>query len=208
MDGFDKSVYRKDPEPFEKIIINPIESDKKTKDEGYKGLKSSTRVQTFATIVAFFKKIASPLKGKGQIYLTDQQELLDHVLSFRKLLQILSLEDESHHPEFTEQLSEAWHGLLDDFNAHSHSTSGMKPETIKKISFFVAQLQNYPPGADHTLGFYLTGYAGKEWIPFPFMELLQSLFEEHQATPHHSVLSNWISLLDEILRHAGIKIEL
>ena len=209
MDGFDKFVHGKEPAPYEKIIVNPIEKDKKTKEEPYTGLKDSTRSQVFATLASYLKKMISSFnpKGKEQIYFLDQQQLIDHVLSFRKLLQILCLEDQSHNPEFTQQLSEIWHNLLDNTNALSYTTGERLPSLLSKITFFVKQVHHYPPSADHTLGYYFTEYAGKEWIPFPFMELLQDLHEEFNHSPQNSVLHNWISLLDEILSQAGVKTE-
>jgi hypothetical protein len=201
MGDFDKSINRReDPSPYEKIIVNPIEKDRKAKEEGYSGLKNSTRSQAFATLVSFFKKILStlPFKGKGSSALFDQQKLLDDIFAFRKMLLTLSTEDESHNPDFTQKLTELWHNLLDDCNSLSYSTASSS-ELLLKVNFFVSQIQNYPLGADHTLGYYFTEYAGREWIPFPFMELLQILHEDSKANPTQSMLSNWISLLNDIL---------
>lgn len=209
MDGFDKFVHRKEPDPFENIIVNPIESDKKGKEEGYTGLKNSTRFQVFATMVSYFKKMISPFafKGKEGILLLNQQQAMENVIAFRKLLEVLSLDDESHNPEFMEQLTEVWHALVDDSAALSNSTIKAQAQAAVQITFFIAQVQNYPPTEEHSLGFYFTEYAGKDWIPFPFMELLQNLHEEYQLFPEKSVLGNWISLLTEILSQAGVDLD-
>lgn len=209
MEDLDKYVNRREESsPYEKIIVNPIEKDRKAKEEGYKGLKNSTRSQIFAALASYFKKMLSSLsfKGKDQLFLFDQQKLLRNVLAFRKMLIILSTEDESHNPEFTQNLSELWHNLLDDCNSLAYSDRSSSA-VLTKLNFFLTQVQNYPPGADHTLGYYFTEYAGKEWIPFPFMELLQALHEDFKANPSESVLFNWISLLNDILVSSGIKIE-
>ncbi len=209
MGDLDKNIRRREePSPYEKIIVNPIEKDKRAREEGYTGLKNSTRTQVFATLVSYFKKILTTVssKGKGQLTFYDQQHLLDNVLAFRQLLIILSGDDQSHNPDFTQQLTELWHNLLDDCNSLPFSQEAPN-EIVRQVKFFISQVQNFPPGADHTLGYYFTEYAGKEWIPFPFMELLQSLHEEYNASPVISVLQNWISLLNDILASAGIKIE-
>ncbi len=209
MGDLDKNIRRReDPSPYEKIIVNPIEKDKRAREEGYTGLKNSTRTQVFATLVSYFKKILTSVtsKGKGQLAFYDQQHLLDNVLAFRQLLIILSGDDQSHNPDFTQQLTELWHNLLDDCNSLSFSPEAPL-EIVRQVKFFIAQVQNFPPGADHTLGYYFTEYAGKEWIPFPFMELLQGLHEEYNASPVISVLQNWISLLNDMLSSAGIKTE-
>jgi hypothetical protein len=196
MGNFDKFVNPREPSPYEKIIVNPIEKDKKERQEPYTGLKGTTRPQVFATLLSYFKKVLSTLsfKGKEGLIFLDEEHLLEHVRAFRELLMILSTEDQSHNPNYTQQLSTLWHNLLDDCNSLSASSA-----TLDKIRFFITQIQNYPPGADHSLGYYFTEYAGKEWIPFPFMELLQHLHDQNKADREHSILSNWVALLTDIL---------
>ncbi|MBS0603728.1 MAG: hypothetical protein JSS60_01685 [Verrucomicrobia bacterium] len=209
MGDLDKNIHRKEsPTPYEKIIVNPIEGDKKEKEEGYTGLGNSTRSQVFATLVSYFKKMltAFAFRGRGLSFSGDQQHLLENVLAFRQLLIILSGDDQSHNPDFTQQLSELWHNLLDDCNSLASSPHA-PVEIVNKVKFFISQVQNFPPGADHTLGFYFDEYAGKDWIPFPFMELLQGLHEEYNASPVISVLYNWTALLNDILNSAGVKID-
>lgn len=192
MSNFDKPVYGKDS-PYEKIAVNPIEKEKKTREESYTGLKNSTRPQTSAALVSYFKKIAGALGfGKKSASSTEEHTTItDEILAFRKLLYILALEDLSHDPDFTQQLSDTWHHLLED--------ASLYPELSVKLNFFLQQVRNYPPGADYTLGYYFTEYAGKEWIPFPFMELLQALHLQAQRDPLHCTLANWLSLLDDII---------
>ncbi len=205
MSDLDKSIHRKEePTPYEKIIVNPIEKDRQSKEESYTGLKNSTRYQVLSTLVSYFKKMLSSLsKGKGSSALLNQQQLLNDVMAFRKMLITLSREDESHNPEFTQKLTELWHKLLDDCNSISYSVDPSS-EVLSKINFFLTQVQKYPPHADHTLGYYFTEYAGGHWIPFPFMELLQILHTTAQTDPH-SPLPNWISLLTDILTTSGYK---
>lgn len=197
MGDFDKSINRREePAPYEKIIVNPVEKDKKEK-EPFTGLKKSSRL-AFATLVSCFRKMLAPIASKGKgAALLDQQRLLSHVLAFRQMLLILSIQDESHNPNFTQKLTELWHNLVDDCNSLTYSDKSS--EILSKVNFLLTQIQNYPLGADHTLGYYFTEYAGGKWIPFPFMELLQTLYQETQTKTLQSTLSRWISLLNEIL---------
>jgi hypothetical protein len=207
MSDLDKNIRRKDgSDPFDKIIVNPIEKERREKDKGYQSLHHSSRPQVFAALISYFKKILSTLgsKGKFPTHLFDQKRLVENVIAFRKLLLTLAKEDVSHNPDFTEQLGQLWHNLMDDCNSLEPSQSFL-PETNNKLKFFISQIQNFPPGADHTLGYYFTEYAGNDWIPFPFMELLRDLHDEYHASPPISVLQNWISLLNDILSSAGIK---
>lgn len=202
MGDLDKNIYRKEePSPYEKIVVNPIEKDRKER-EPFTNFKDATRSQIYATLVSYFKKILSAFssKGKDQPHIFDLQRLIDDIIAFRQQLITLSLEDQSHNPEFTQQLSELWHNLLNDCNSLPLPIE--TSEVAAKVKFFITQVQNFPPGADHTLGYYFTEYAGKDWIPFPFMELLQKLHEEFNASPVISVLNNWLSLLNEILGHS------
>ena len=208
MDNFDKPVYRRDEPPaYDKIMVNPVEKDKKPKEDLYKSAQDSTKSQVFSVLVACFRKLILALSPKeGQRYIIVEEQLLEDVIRFRQLLLVLAAKDESHNPEFTEQLTGAWHLLSEDC-ASLIATSETPSPLIEKIKFFIAQIENYPLGADHTLGFYFAQYAGKDWIPFPFMQLLQELHEEHQLNSLLSTLSSWIYLITEIMREAGHSIE-
>jgi|ERR1700722_3548233 len=202
MSDLDKNVYRKDESsPYEKIIVNPIEQDRKEK-ESFKSFKGASRSQIFATLVSLFKKFLTSFTSQGKgLPLFDLQHLSSTIKAFREQLIILSTEDQSHNPDFTQALAELWHNLLDDCNSLSLTESSS--EVLSKLKFFIAQVDHFPPSADHTLGYYFTEYAGKDWIPFPFMELLQNLHEEFNASPVISVLNQWILLLNEILTLLG-----
>ena len=64
---------------------------------------------------------------------------------------------------------------------------------------FIESVQKYPENDEHSLGYYLTEYAGSDWLPFPFMEILQNLHFSHQTDPHNSYLSQWVKTLKEII---------
>lgn len=207
MSDLDKNIHRKDgPAPFEKIIVNPIEKERRERDKSYSNLQNSSRAQVFAALISYFKKILSTLgpKGKFPTHFFDQKNLIESTLAFKELLLILAKEDLSHNPDFTQKLGQLWHNLTDDCNS-LELLQGSPFDTGTKVKFFISQVQNFPLGADHTLGYYLTEYAGNDWIPFPFMELLQGLHLEYNASPPISVLQNWISLLNDILSSGGIK---
>ena len=45
----------------------------------------------------------------------------------------------------------------------------------------------------------MTEFAGKEWLPFPFMEQLHLLYEDYVSHKKESQLFHWISSIDLIL---------
>ncbi len=201
MGDLDKSVHRRERDPYENIVTGRIERDKKAQDEGYADARKAAKSQIFAALVSYFKKVLSSLSTEGKekgAFLLDEGPLIDSILAFRNVLKILSIEDRSHHPEFAQQMSELWHKLVDDCNSIQGQT-GVSIEGLAKIKFFISQVMHYPPGEDHTLGYYFDEFAGKTWIPFPFMDMLKELHEEHLTNPATSTLSNWLSLLNEML---------
>jgi hypothetical protein len=200
MNDYGKKVHSREPDPYENISVNPIEKDKKGKEDYPNQFREhASKSQIFATLVSFFKKIVSlfGFKEKGDL-LVFGHELYEHLFAFRSLLLALADQDESHRPEFIQQLSELWNQLIDDCNAVS-SAFDSSSDTMNHIKFLIAQIAQYPQGADHTLGYYFEAFAGKDWIPFPYMDLLQELHEEYQNDIAASHLAKWIFLLDDIL---------
>ncbi|MBY0529205.1 MAG: hypothetical protein K2P51_03345 [Rhabdochlamydiaceae bacterium] len=200
MNDFQKPIHRDDPAPFGQIRVNEIQEDKKGRDQPYDPQPFQAKPLNFAILVSFFKKFLDllPLKKRAEDLVLEEQKMFEDVISFRKLLQILAQEDQSHNPEFTQQLSELWHNLIDDCNM-IRGAPGNLPESINKLKNFMSDLSNYPPGADHTLGYYFAESAGQDWIPFPFMELLESLHNESLSNPPQATLTRWLSALTDIL---------
>jgi hypothetical protein len=65
---------------------------------------------------------------------------------------------------------------------------------------FVKELQHYPAHHEHSLGYYLTEYAGQKWLPFPYMEMLLKLHVLHKKDPQEGPLSLWSKALEEMIQ--------
>jgi hypothetical protein len=200
MGDYEKKIHPHDNDPYEHVAIPPVERDKKGKEEFSKILQEPSKPQVFATLASFFKKIISffILRDKEESLLSDLPLLIEHLTAFRAQLQILAQRDESYNPEFTKQLTELWHNLVDDCNSIS-SAGGSSTKVLIDIKNFINRIEDYPKDADHTLGYYFDAYAGTEWTPFPFMDMLKELHEQHQKKPSHSQLAEWLALLQDIL---------
>ncbi len=201
MGDYNKKVHSREPDPYENISINPIEKDKKGKEEYPKRFPDEpSQSQIFATLISYFKKMIAlfGFKEGEDFFLTGYLQLFEYLAAFRAKLNILTQQDESYNPEFTQQLTELWHNLVDDCNSVSASLD-ISSKIINNIKFLISQIYQYPSETDHPLGYYFDAYAGKEWIPFPFMDILRELYEDHQKDPSASQLSKWIFLLDDIL---------
>lgn len=202
MGDLDKNIHRKEgASPYEKIIVSPVEKDKQEQEGGYKSLKNATHLQIYATLVSCFQKMISLFSPKRNSAFFYQEHLIVNLLAFRQLLLNLSKEDLSHDPAFTQQLTNVWLAICNDSDPKR-----CPPELLTKLNFFISQIKNFPPGVDHSLGYYFDQHAGGEWNPFPYMELLQNLHKEYAESPIVSVLHNWITLLNDILASAGIKL--
>ena len=150
------------------------------------------------TLFSTIKKLINKLGTSSDLELTNPDLLKKDLESIRDLLQSLSHNDQSHNPEFLYNLSELWHGLLSDFgNVDISSKDNLS--IAHKISALSTDILNFPPEEDHSLGYYLTEHAGREWIPFPLMDLLQDLHRENQKDPENSKLNFWIAALNNII---------
>ncbi|HEY2811116.1 MAG TPA: hypothetical protein VGJ00_07005 [Rhabdochlamydiaceae bacterium] len=206
MVDFDKKIQQPpEHDPYENISINPIEKNKKDKEEFLKHQRTFSRPQIFATLLSFFKKFISLLgfKDRSEALFFDYQLMLEHLAALRIQLQILARLDESHNSIFIQQLTELWHNLMDDCNSIPTSLE-ISSQSINNIKFFISQIAQYPHNADHTLKYYFDAYAGKDWTPFPFMEMLKGLHEEYQSHRAGSHLEKWLFLIDSILAEENI----
>lgn len=200
MGELDKNIYRRGDDPYGKILISPLEKDKRQKEETYPSITRDKTAQTFSILASYFQKLIGLIDSKANAYTSDTvfQKTQEDLKAFRKLLATLAGEDCSHNPIFNQQLSQLWHNLLDDCNCLP-SKEGQPLIILSKLKFFLSQIQNFPIGLEHTLGYYFSHDVGEEWIPFPCMKLLQELHEEFIEAPSHSTLHNWILLVDDIL---------
>lgn len=201
MSDYHKKVTPREPDPFENITVNPIEKDKKGKEE-YPNYfaEEPSKSQIIAALISVFKRMLSffKLSDSDNISLLEHHHLFEHLAAFRNQLSVLTDQDESYNLEFTQQLTQLWHNFVDDCNSVAVSLD-VPSEKIQDIKILITQISQYPYGADHPLVYYFDAFVGKEWIPFPFMDMLKELYEEHQRTPGSSHLSSWISLIDDIL---------
>ena len=69
-----------------------------------------------------------------------------------------------------------------------------------KIRTFIKELQHYPEHHEHSLGYYLTEYAGQKWLPFPYMEMIRNLHMYHKKNPENSLLSIWSKEIEEMIQ--------
>jgi len=169
--------------------VEKLKADKETEEEL---AHKNPQGLLMASFSAYIRKLliflaTGPLAGKQGLAAE-----VDHILTvFKKALLQLSKEDVSQSPDYIDSLSKCWHTLLNV--VHLIELLDRKSTTLEPLKIFITHIQTYPPKEEHTLGFYLTQSAGKEWLPFPVLEILHHL---HQDTAR---LQGWIEAIDKIL---------
>lgn len=123
-----------------------------------------------------------------------KKEAKENLLKMRKALKILMKEDLSQEIPFLKELSQFWQKMLED----SLQFKKMTPLAIH-FKAFIKEIASYPETQDHSLGYYLSEYAGQSWLPFPYMELIQKLHTLAEKNPAGNPLSKWVLSLDKII---------
>jgi len=152
---------------------------------------------------AFLKRIfilLSTIKPRGQaVVLSTLSDLAAYLEKFKENLILLSREDQSFNPEFVHNLALSWHALVEAVRMMDILERKRKTE-VWALQSLVKDIGDYPPKEDHTLGFYMVDFIGKEWLPFPFVELLSSLHADFQVMKEKSTLASWIAAINQIIR--------
>jgi hypothetical protein len=190
------------PEKFDKsdplnIKIVGIEADKKQSIEvPYKNRTLSSKTLTkLSLFLKLQEKIEKFLYGHDNILL--QKNLFTCLRILKLELDALSKKNVSQEYQFSEELSKNWHAILDFINQHNnHLDQELYIHQLKK---FIESVHSYPKNSDHTLGYYLTKFIGKDWLPFPFMEILEALHEDAMLNKDKSILAIWIKEIEEII---------
>lgn len=196
----DRRIDRVERPRDEGVYSSRIQEDKKEKEK-YKHLPADKDKQILlATFFSYLKKMFdafSPSKDlAGKVI--DQQAIIENLLHFKKLIEKLGKEDLSNSADFATELSEVWSGLLEDFD----NVGILERKNIKEIATFREMMdiiKHYPPDTEHRLGYYLLQHAGKDWLPFPFIEILAKLHNEHKEDAKISTLTKWIKLIDGVI---------
>jgi len=194
MDSFHNPVGPKDP--YKGYRVDELE-EKHAREE-----KASTEDKTLsestllgAYFLSLFRKFCQLFQEESERGLSTEaeKEVRADLLLFKEALEILKKEDRSQDTQFLNHLSELWHQVLEDslrFKRKSSFSSSFRA--------MIQEIQHYPPNQEHTLGYYLTEYAGQDWLPFPYMDLIQKMHQQHEANPRLSPLTQWTDRIDRL----------
>lgn len=186
----------------EGVYISRIERDKQEEGKYTQAREDSKKKILMATffscLTKMFDAFSPSKKLAGKI--VDLQVIVENLLHFKKLLIQLSQENLSNSADFATNLSDAWTRLLTDFD----NVEILERKNLKEIASFrkmIDTIKNHPPDSEHCFGYYLLQHAGKDWLPFPFIEILENLHKEHQIDAKTSTLSHWFDLIDSVIKN-------
>jgi hypothetical protein len=187
-------------DPYEKYRVEEIQKDKEPRDstEESQGAIQASRPSAFAAyITMIIKKFLELFESTSErgLTATAESDVLEHLKQFKAALEILKMEDRSQDSPFLNSLSASWHQMLEDVLRFRRQS----PLSLK-MRAFIRDFQHYPENQQHTLGYYLTEYAGQKWLPFPYMEMIHRLHIQHQKSPESSSLSLWSNAISEMIR--------
>ena len=181
----------KGPEdPYEKYRVQKIEEDNIAKERERKSSNFSQSPSLFGLMAMVFKKCTEffeSLSSTGK-NLSPEAAIREHLLLFRAALETLQKENCSEDLAFLNRLSDLWNLLLSDAMQLRRNT----PQSIQ-LHDWIKKIQSYPPDQEYSLGYYLSDYAGQNWLPFPYLEMIKHLHEEYAQ------LSIWIHELSKII---------
>lgn len=186
----------------EGIYVPPIEGDRKEK-EPYRQLPPGEKKILSATFFSYLKKLFNVFSDSRELggRIVDRMAIVDRLRALQQLLARLQSEDLSQSIAFASELSDLFGEALEDLAI----VTIMERKELKKSSGMrqlVEAIKRYPKSEDeHPLGFYLMEHAGKDWIPFPFIDQLASLYKEHQENPSKSTLRQWDHLFEEVVKN-------
>jgi hypothetical protein len=181
------------PDPYERYRIEGVNREQQRQSGGGGEEPPEEKWKLAAYFLSLAHKIVNFFleSSKESSHAPEKEGTLR---SLKAAFEILKHEDRSEDIQFLNHLSKLWQRILEDALRYQQDSNLAEPykALIKKI-------QHFPENETHTFGYYLSEYAGQKWIPFPYMELIQKIHDEHEKNPETSALSEWTVLIDQLL---------
>ena len=198
----DRRVDRVERPRDEGVYVSRLGKDKKEKQKYSKLPADQDKKLLLATFFSYLKKMFDTFSPSKKIAgkVVDIQSIVEHLEAFKKLLEKLGKQDLSSSSDFATELSDQWSLILEDFD----TIEIMQRKEANKTTDFrkmMDAIKNYPPESEHRFGFYLLQHAGKDWLPFPFIEILEKLHKDHLDSAKSSTLTLWLSLINQVIEN-------
>lgn len=184
------------PDPYERYHIDAVERERRAREQMSGGEPPEEKwglVAYFLKLVDKILDLLSSERGKTRV----EKRAKESLRALKSAFEILKREDRSEDIQFLHHLSKAWQDVLED-------ALNLQRDSVLSAEFklLIKKIQRFPEHQAHTLGYYLSEYAGQKWIPFPYMELIQKIHSEHEKRSDVSALAEWTALIDRLLLKA------
>ena len=188
---FDKS----DPE---NIRVQKIFEDKETRVFVYKSRKFISSMIARMYLFELFEELSEEFLSKRKEQRKEAENTLISILNqFCEKFEVMMHHNESQNFQFVHTLSLLWHDTLDYINEADLLMH--PPKHIQPLKTIMKQIFQYPKKSTHSFGYYLNEYAGEKWLPFPFMDILNTLHEDAVLNGTKSILFDWHKSLKLVL---------
>lgn len=188
-------------DPYEDIKAQRVEREKEEKEkfkERMQERKKSAGLAFFTWFqtVSFFRKLLGFLlspkeeEKKKSPYIA----LILSVEHVKDAFERLKTIDFSQDTQYLSHFSSCWHAFFEEVSRIKKNVP-----FYSSLEKFIGEVETYPSGQEHSLGYYLDEFAGSDWLPFPFMEMLAVLHREHISSPETSRLSAWSHALKALI---------
>jgi hypothetical protein len=198
----DFKIDSRPKDPFEKVKVEDVIRKKEKEEKGSSPIiTNEPRLKFLAVFYLILKRFFDAFSSKEKKRTISFQEVIKDVHIFYSLLKKLTQEDLSKESTFLNELSFFWIKLNHDI---LHCEPLGEEQTFSDVQSFIESINRYPEGqGEFTLGYYLSSYAGFKWIPFPFLGMIQKLYEEYRKDAKTSQLQAWTNTLATILGSNG-----
>jgi len=192
------SEGRQDDHP----IVNPIESDKKRGEGGVDWrLPKGEKVVIYGVFLSIIAETLSFYayyeRERSNSFVQD--EVLSNLHALKELLCQLQERDQGKTPEFCQNFSNVWKVLSREMCIITR-TKRKGYVAYANLQALLTDIEHYPFNEERKLGFYLQKYAGKEWFPMPFREILAQLHIDYCVNQESSILTKWLGCITQILQ--------
>lgn len=188
-----------DRDPYKDLKAERVEKDRQNKN-GFKSEHKRKGPEFLAKILQLCNYIITTLIEilEKQSPSSIERFIKRDLEGMKKAFNDLKKMDCSQDLQYISHLSDLWHQFIEDAY-HFKKNPLIYPMTQD----WIKEIKNYPEKDKHSLGFYLEEYAGREWLPFPYMEMLKNLHLEYQRDPQNSKLTRWTKVLTKMINSAA-----
>lgn len=188
-------------DPYEGYRVEPVEGERHAKEDQDKKAEPQETPDKQSILLGYILTLLHKLFAlfqtgpeKKKAPPAEEKEILETCRLLKAAFEMMKREELSQDIPFLNRLSELWQEILEHaLRVDRSSNRG------KEIRSLIDAIQRYPEKAPHSLGYYLSEYAGQKWLPFPYMEMIQKIHAEHLKNPPDSALTQWTAQIGKIL---------